>query len=217
MKTDGQLRSDVEKELAWDPRFDARDIGVAAKGGVVTLSGQVRNYAERWAAQDAAKCVRGVKAIANEIVVELSGNEQRSDTELAAVALSALHTNVALPTADIRLTVNNGWITLSGHVPFWHQKREAEDDLRTLRGVTGITNNLVINPVVSPSDVKICIEDAFRRHAQLDANNIRVQVAGSAVTLEGEVKNWQEREDAEFAAWAAPGVTSVNDQLTIRA
>jgi osmotically-inducible protein OsmY len=217
MKTDTQLRSDVEMELEWDPRFDARDIGVAVKGGVVTLSGEVRSYAERWAAQNAVQSVAGIKAVANEIEVVLVDSNHRSDADLAAAALNALDSHVAIPMADIKLTVSKGWITLSGHVPFWYQKQEAESTLRNLRGVTGIANDIVIKPAVSAVDVKTRIEDAFRRHAKLDADKIRVQVIGGTVTLEGEVKSWQERNDAEFAVWAAPGVTTVKDKLAIRA
>jgi osmotically-inducible protein OsmY len=217
MKMDTDLRGDVEKELEWDPRFDARDIGVAVKAGVVTLSGEVRSYAERWAAQDAAQLVSGVKAIANEIEVKLLASNHRSDTELATAALSALRSHVAIPMADIKLTVNKGWITLTGHVPFWYQKQEAENTVRNLQGVTGIANDLAVKPAVSTMDVKTHIEDAFRRHAQIDADNIRVQIAGSTVTLEGQVDSWQERNNARSAVWAAPGVTSVKDNLTIRA
>jgi osmotically-inducible protein OsmY len=200
MKTDAELRSNVEKELEWDPRIDARDIGVAVKGGVVTLSGEVRSYVERWAAQDAAEVVGGVKAIANEIEVALAGSSHRSDTELAAAALTALNSHVAIPMADIKLAVNNGWITL-----------------RNLWGVTGISNDIEIKTTVSAADAKTRIEDAFRRHAKIEADKIRVHVVGGTVTLEGEVGTWQERGDAEFAVWAAPGVTNVKDNLTVRA
>jgi len=216
MKTDAELRSNVEKELEWDPRIDARDIGVAVKGGVVTLSGEVRSYVERWAAQDAAEVVGGVKAIANEIEVALAGSSHRSDTELAAAALTALNSHVAIPMADIKLAVNNGWITLTGQVPFWYQKQEAENTLRNLWGVTGISNDIEIKTTVSAADAKTRIEDAFRRHAKIEADKIRVHVVGGTVTLEGEVGTWQERGDAEFAVWAAPGVTNVKDNLTIR-
>ena len=217
MKLDADLRGDVEKELEWDPRFDARDIGIAVKAGVVTLSGEVRSYAERWAAQDAAQLVSGVKAIANEIAVKLLASNNRSDTELASAALTALRSHVAIPMADIKLTVNKGCITLTGHVPFWYQKQETENTLRNLQGVIGITNELAVKPAVSTVDIKTRIEDAFRLHAQIDAGKIRVQVAGSTVTIEGEVDSWQERNEARSAVWAAPGVTSVNDNLTIQA
>jgi osmotically-inducible protein OsmY len=216
MKTDSNLRGDVEKELEWDPRFDARDIGVAVKGGVVTLSGHVRSFAERWSAQNAAQSVGGVKAIANEIDVKLPATGQRSDTELAEMALNALRMNISVPAADIKLAVNEGWVTLSGQVGFWYQKQEAETTLRHIQGVKGISNDIRLRPSVSATDVKNHIEDAFRRHAQLDADKIRVKVADGIVTLEGEVQSWRERNDAEVAVWAAPGVTTVQDKLTIR-
>ena len=216
MKTDANLRGDVEKELEWDPRFDARDVGVAVKGGVVTLSGQVRTFAERWAAQNAAQSVGGVKAIANEIEVQLLASGQRSDTDIATAALNALRLNVSVPIADIKLTVNDGWVALTGKVAFWYQKQEAENTVRNLQGVRGISNDIGIKPTVSTLDIKTRIEDAFRRHAHLDADKIRVKVAEGTVTLEGEVQSWRERNDAEFAVWAAPGVMSVQDKLTIQ-
>jgi len=216
MKTDANLRADVEAELEWDPRFDARDVGVAVKSGVVTLSGHVRSFAERWAAQDAAQLVSGVKAIANEIEVKLPASAQRSDTELAQVALEALALNASVPVNDIKVTVQSGWVTASGQVSFWYQKQAVETTLRQLRGVIGFSNNIQLKPTASALDVKSGIEETFRRHAQLDANKIRVKVTEGTVILEGEVTSWRERNEAEVAAWAAPGVESIQDKLTIR-
>jgi osmotically-inducible protein OsmY len=216
MKTDANVRTDVEKELEWDPRFDARDVGVAVKGGVVTLSGHVGSFAERWAAQDAAQLVSGVKAIANEIAVKLPTSAQRSDTELAQAALDALALNSSVPAGDIKVTVQGGWVTVSGQVSFWHQKQAVETTLRQLRGVMGLLNDIQLKPRASALDVQSRIEETFRRHAQLDADKIRVKVADGTVTLEGEVQSWRERNEAELAAWAAPGVLGIKDKLTIR-
>lgn len=216
MKTDANLRSDVEEELEWDPRFDSRYIGVVVKGGVVTLSGQVRSFAERWAAQEAAQLVGGVKAIANDIEVQLVASSHRSDTDLATAAFNALRLNGSVPIGDIKLTVRDGSVTLRGQVPFWYQKQEAATTLRNLQGIKGISNELIIKPTVSTVDIKSRIEGAFRRHAQLDADKIRVKVADGNVTLEGEVQSWRERNDAEFAVWAAPGVKTVQDKLIVQ-
>jgi osmotically-inducible protein OsmY len=217
MKTDVQLRHDVEEELEWDPRFDARDIGVAAKSGVVTLSGHVDSFAERWSAQEATQRVGGVKAIANEIEIKLPASAQRSDTELAEAALHALSLNSAVPAGAVKVTVQGGWITAAGQVSFWYQKEAVETTLRQLRGVIGFSNDIQLKPNASALDVKGRIENAFRRHAQLDADKIRVKVADGTVILEGEVQSWRERNEAEVAAWAAPGVRNLQDKLTIRA
>lgn len=216
MKTDSNLRHDIEEELEWDARVDARDIGVAVKDGIVTLSGHVSSYAERWAAQDAAQSVGGVKALANEIDVKLLTGGECSDTEVAEAALTALGLNSSVPGADIKLTVHDGWLTLTGEVGFWYQRQAAETTVRNILGVKGIANEITVKAPVSTSDVKTRIEQAFRRHAQIDADRIRVQVTGGTVTLEGEVESWQERDQVETAVWAAPGVTSVQDRLVVR-
>jgi osmotically-inducible protein OsmY len=216
MKTDTDLRHDVEQELEWDPRLDEPDIGVAVKRGIVTLSGQVRSYAERWAAQDAAQSVGGVKALANEIEVQLPTEGERSDTEIAEAALTALRLNMSVPVVDIKLAVHDGWLTLTGQVAFWYQKQAAETTVRNIQGIKGIANEISVNALVSTSDIKSRIEEAFRRHAQIDADKIRLQVAGGTVILEGEVESWWERDHAESAVWAAPGVTSVQDRLVVR-
>jgi len=216
MKTDTQLRHDVEAQLDWDPRFDSTGIGVAVKNGVVALSGHVGSYADRWAAQDAAQSVAGVKAIANELMVSLGSDAQRSDPELAEAVLHALNATVSIPSAGIQVVVHDGWVTLSGQVNFWYQREAAERTVTHLRGVKGLANELTIKPQASVADVKAKIEDAFRRHASLDAKRIRVQTADGTVTLEGEVDSWQERQHAEAAAWAAPGVSVVKDHLSVR-
>jgi osmotically-inducible protein OsmY len=216
MKTDTQLRDDVEAQLDWDPRFDSQGIGVAVKDGVVALSGHVASYANRWAAQDAAQSVAGVKAIANELAVDLASDTQRTDPEIAEAALKALNADVFIPASGVKVAVHDGWVTISGQVDFWFQKEAAEKAITHLRGVKGLANDISIRRRAMASDVKAKIEDAFRRHASVDAQNIRVQTAGGTVTLEGEVNSWQERKHAETAAWAAPGVSMVNDHLSVR-
>lgn len=220
MKTDAELRDDVEAELEWDPSFDSRNIGVAAKNGVVTLSGHVRSYADRWAAQNAAQRVTGVKAIANEIEVRLPGDAQRSDTDIAQDAVLALSVNVAVPVDDVKVVVRDGWLSLFGEVEFWYQKTAAEAAVRYLRGVKGISSSIKLKPTAKPAisaaDIKVKIESAFQRHAHRDALGIRIDVKNGTVTLEGSVPTWQERHDAEVAAWSAPGVFMVEDRLVIQ-
>lgn len=216
MKSDHNLRHDIEQELEEDPRVDAREIGVAVKEGIVTLSGHVDSYAQRWAAQDAAQSIEGVRALANEIAVRLPSTSERSDTEIAESAMTALRLNISVPVADIKLTVHDGWVTLTGQVAFWYQKQLTDTAVRHILGVKGIANEITVKAQVSKPDIKTRIEQAFRRHAQIDADRIRVKVAEGTVTLEGEVESWRERDEAETAVWAAPGVTSVQDRLVVR-
>jgi len=215
MVDDAKLRTDVEAELEWDPRFDSRQIGVAVKNGIVALSGQVSTYMQRRAAEEAALAVAGVRAIANDIVIELPWDSRRSDADIADSALEAISAHVALPASALKIIVRSGWITLDGEVPFWYQKNAAESAVSALRGVRGITNNIAIRPSASAADIQTRIEDAFRRRAHIDAQNIRVHATGSTVTLEGQVHSWQEREQAKAAAWQAPGVSQVLDKLTV--
>lgn len=214
--TDLQLRHDVEAELDWDARLDSRQIGVAVKEGVVALSGHVSSYAERRAAEEAAQSVAGVRAVANDIVVELPSAFCRTDAELAEAALKNLQMNVAVPSSRIKIVVRNGWITLDGEVPLWHQKNAAESALASLPGVKGISNNLSITARASVSEVQDKIEQAFRRRALLDARDITVRADEGTVTLEGQVHSWPERQLAEIAAWQAPGVSQVIDNLNVR-
>jgi osmotically-inducible protein OsmY len=216
MKTDAQLRHDLEAQLDWDPRFDSQGIGVAVKDGVVALSGHVASYADRWAAQDAAQSVAGVKAIANELAVDLAFDAQQTDPQIAEAALKALNADVFIPATGVKVVVHDGWVTVSGQVDFWFQKEAAARAITHLRGVKGLANDITIKRRATATDVKAKIEDAFRRHASLDAENIRVQLADGTVTLEGEVNSWHERQHAEAAAWAAPGVSIVKDHLSIR-
>src|ERR1700676_59586 len=213
MKTDSELRRDVERELEWDPSIDARNIGVAAKNGVVTLTGYVSSYADKWRAERIAKRVSGVTALANEIEVKLS--TERTDPDIAEAARAALKADSRLPADRIKVIVERGWVTLEGTVDYYYQKSAAESDVRYIAGVRGVTNALVVTPKVSPTDIRMKIEEALKRSAQLDANRISVETEGSKVILSGTVRSWAEREEAEMAAWAAPGVTQVENKIKV--
>lgn len=213
MKTDVDLRTDVEAELNFDPSLDNREIVVSAREGVVTLAGHVPTYADRWAAEKATKAVAGVRAIANEI--EVKPGAMRTDEEIATAAINALKANVAVPADEIKVIVSDGWITLEGSVGLWHQKNAAEAALRSLWGVKGITNDIQLSPHIDAGDIRGKIHAAFKRHADVDADSVKVEVADGTVTLTGVVHSWHEREDAEQAAWAAPGVTRVKNDLAL--
>jgi osmotically-inducible protein OsmY len=215
MKSDFELKSDVQAELEWQPSVDAAHIGVAAQDGVVTLTGQVAHYSQKTAAEDAAKSVYGVKAVANEIVVELPGSLRRTDADIATAALGTLKWDFDVPKDKITVTVQNGWITLEGTVDWPYQRDAAQRCVRYLMGVKGVTNSIVLKPRPSPEGIKAKIEEAFRRHADLDARRIAVNTYNGKVTLSGSVSSWSERDEAETAAWAAPGVTSVDDKLAV--
>ena len=213
MKTDSELRRDVERELEWDPSIDARNIGVAAKNGVVTLTGYVSSYADKWRAERIAKRVSGVTALANEIEVKLS--TERTDPDIAEAARAALKSDSRVPADRIKVIVERGWVTLEGTVDYYYQKSAAESDVRYIAGVRGVTNALVVTPKVSPTDIRMKIEEALKRSAQLDASRISVETEGSKVILSGTVRSWAEREEAEMAAWAAPGVTQVENKIKV--
>jgi osmotically-inducible protein OsmY len=218
MKTDIELREDVQAELDWDPRFDARDIAVGVKDGVVTLTGKVSSYAEKSAAEEATQVVTGVRAIASEIEIELHDSAKRSDTDIAAAAVSSLKSHVSVPADHIKVIVRNGWITLEGEVSLRFQADMAEKAVQNLWGVKGVINNIRVRtpPLTTISDVKAKIEDAFRRHAQLDADTIRVSLDEGTLILSGEVHSLRERNDAEAAAWAAPGVTKIENRIHVQ-
>jgi osmotically-inducible protein OsmY len=213
MKTDSELRRDVERELEWDPSIDARNIGVAVKNGVVTLTGYVSSYADKWRAERIAKRVAGVTAIANEIEVKLS--TERTDPDIAEAARAALKSDSRVPADRIKVIVERGWVTLEGTVDYYYQKSAAESDVRYIAGVRGVTNAIVVTPKVSPTDIRLKIEEALKRSAQLDASRISVETEGSKVILSGTVRSWAEREEAEMAAWAAPGVTEVENRIKV--
>lgn len=214
MKNDAQLKSDVEQELRWDPSVNASRIGVSVKDGVVELDGHVDHYYDKWAAERAAMRVSNVKAVASEIQVDLPSSENRTDEDIALTATTYLEWDTMVP-KTVKVQVTNGWITLHGTAEWHYQKEEAERTVRPIIGVKGVLNEITVMPKVSGIDVKMKIEDAFRRNAQIDANRITVETLDGTVTLRGNVRSWAEREEAEHVAWAAPGVTMVDDQLNV--
>ena len=216
MKTDMQLQRDVQDELAWEPNIRDAEIGVAAKDGVVTLSGYVATFAEKYLAERAAERVSGVEAIADDLKVKLPTMLQRPDTEIAHAVVNALREHIQVPDDRIKARVESGWVTLDGDVEWQYQKNAAERAVRYLGGVVGVSNRIVLKPRrVSTFEVGNRIKDALRRNAELDADRIVVEAADGRVTLKGWVRSYTERRDAERAAWAAPGVTSVDDKISI--
>jgi osmotically-inducible protein OsmY len=216
MKGDSDVQRSVQDELKWEPGVsDVSKIGVAVKDGVVTLTGFVSSYAEKWAAERAAKRVSGVNALAVELEVQLPGYAKKSDADIAKAAEHALSWDVLVPASSVSVMVEHGWVTLDGNLNWQYQRSAAEDAVGGLTGVTGISNRIVVKPTVSPTDIKSKIEAALKRNAILDAESINVQTDGGKVTLTGTVSSWAERDEAEAAAWAAPGVTDLKDALTI--
>jgi osmotically-inducible protein OsmY len=215
MTTDSELRRNVERELEWEPSVDERRIGVSVIDGIVTLTGEVSSFGEKWRAERAVERVSGVKGIANELEVKVAS--ERSDTDIAKAAVDALKWNVMVPSDKVTVKVSKGWLTLDGEVRWDYQRRAADRAVRDLPGVRGVSNLIQIKPRVEPDHVKEKIEETFKRVATLDANRITVQVEGSEVTLRGTVRSWVERHEAEKAAWAAPGVTAVHNYITIAA
>jgi len=213
-----ELQRRVIEELDWEPSIDAAHVGVAVTGqNVVTLTGNVSSYAEKIAAERAAKRVTGVKAVANDLEVRPAFPSQRNDTELAKAALNALEWDIAVPHDKIKVRVSSGVVALEGEVNFQFQRSAAEEAVRRLIGVKAVTNLMTLKPTVSPADIKNRIEAALRRSAEIDAKNIQVETKDGGVVLRGKVRSWIEREEAERAAWAAPGVRNVDDELRVGA
>jgi osmotically-inducible protein OsmY len=215
MKSDMQLHKDVVDELRWDPRVKEAEIAISAKGGVVTLAGSVETYAQKYAAERAVERVTGVRAVADDLRVRIIDSLQRSDTDIAHAAINALAWDIEVPDDRITVKVDAGWVTLKGDVDWNYQRTAAERAVRYLTGVKGITNVIGVKPAVSATEVKSKIEAALKRNAELDAKLITVEAHEGKVTLKGSVRSWAERSDAERAAWAAPGVTQVDDRIVV--
>jgi len=215
MKTNLQLQKDVADELKFEPAVDPADIGVTARDGVVTLSGKTKSYAEKWSAVRAAERVWGVKVVVDEITVVLPSMFQHTDEDVARAIVNALRWDVAVPEDRITAHVEQGWVILKGTVDYKYQQVAAEDAIRNLAGVKGITNHIKFKPPATPSDVRMQIENALRRAAESEARKIQIEVIGNKVTLRGQVHSWGERKEAERAAWSAPGVAEVEDDLVI--
>jgi osmotically-inducible protein OsmY len=213
--TDKDLKQNVQHALDWDPSIDPADIGVSADEGVVTLRGTVRTFAEKFEAERVALRIFGVKGVANDLTVHLPTMFERTDTEIAQAAVTALKSNIVVPAGDVTVTVSNGWITLNGNVEWQYQKDAAAQCVRSLFGVKGVSNTITVEPHVKPIEVRDKIEAAFKRSAEVDARRINVNASDGKVILSGNVRSYAERQEAERAAWAAPGVRQVEDRLAI--
>ena len=215
MSSDSEIKMNVEQELRWDPDIDSTDVAVAVKNGVVTLSGYVRSYAQKLRAEQDAKRVTGVAAVANDIEVRLPYINQRPDPDIARDAVAALQRALPYSSEHITVTVQDGWITLEGDLEWNYQRDRAQRAVQHVRGVKGVIDLITLKPRATPFEIRQRIEDALKRRAALDATSITVETSGSEVTLRGRVRSWAERDDAERAAWAAPGVTRVENRLIV--
>jgi len=214
MKTDTQLQKDVMDEIKWEPSTTAAQIGVTAANGVVTLTGTVATYAEKWAVERAAQRVEGVKGLAEEITIKPFGVHVKNDTEIAAAAVSSLKWHVWVP-KDIQVTVAQGWVTLKGNVDWEYQRSAAYDSVCFMPGVKGVSNEITLKPSAQPAGIKSAIEKALVRSAEIDAGSVKVVADGGAVTLSGSVRSWSEKDQASSAAWNAPGVNSVRNDIVV--
>ena len=213
MKTAEQMKRDVEQELSWDPSIHAEQIGVSVKGGVVELDGHVGSFYEKWAAERDAMRVANVKSVASEIKVDLS-YMARTDEDIARAATNQLEWNYLVPNT-VKVQVTGGHVTLKGAVEWYYQKHEAERAVRPLLGVKGVVNEIELKPKVNATNVKAKIEDALKRNAEIDADDITVEASGGAVTLGGSVHSWNELQAVVNAAYNAPGVVSVDNRIEV--
>jgi len=215
MATDSDIKRDVEAELRWDPDIDASDIAVSVKDGVVTLTGFVRSYSQKYEAERGVKTIKGVRGIANDIEVKLPSLNERPDPEIARDAVAAIKRELPYSGEHVQVVARNGWLTLEGEVEWRFQSDRAEEVVRRVRGLKGVTNLIHLKPRATPTEVKQQIEQALKRSAEIDAQKITVETVGGEVTLRGTVHSWAERREAERAAWKAPGVVRVENKIIV--
>ena len=215
MRSDSDIKRDVEDELRWDPDIDPTDIAVSVNSGVVTLTGFTRSYMQKYQAETDAKRVAGVLGVVNDIEVRLPGVDERPDPEIARDAIAQIKSELPYSWEKLRVVVKKGWLTLEGDVEWNYQKERAEAAVRRVRGITGVTNSIEVKPRAVPSEIRRKIEDALRRAAEIDASRITVETNGGEVVLRGTVRSWAERQEAERAAWWAPGVTKVDNRIIV--
>jgi osmotically-inducible protein OsmY len=216
MKSDAEIRKDVEDELRWDPGIDPTDIAVGVKGGVVTLSGFVHSYLQKFEAEKDVKRVAGVTGVANDLEVRTLASDQRPDPEIARDAVEAVMRQLPLSYQHVRVIVRAGRVTLEGEAEWYYQRERAEAAVRSVNSVKSVINTIQVKPKATPTEIKRKIEEALKRHAELDATAIEVEASDGEVILSGTVRSWFEREEAERAAWQAPGVKKVEDRIAVR-